>query len=364
MEPRRRSRAVWISAAALALLVLARLALTPIAAWRTREALANLEGYRAAFSYVSVSVLHLSYAVHGLRLIPSPRSTRPAFRAEYIDLAIDVPELLRRHGIVLRAVLDHPRLDVVIREGAGGTKASDADVRSDLARLSPFHVDRLDVKSAEVAFTDEAAPARPALRLRDFDVAVENLPSRLPATKGEPTTLAASGTLQRSGQVSIFVTADPFARRLSFAGRAAVEGLAVREIADLLARKTDFFPTRGTIDVFATFRAVEGHLTGYVKPITRDVELKAAPGKPALKAWLADATLKLLGESEPGRATSAGVPIHGDLTSPKAELWAAVWAVLRNSFVLGVESGLAQPRATNSAGPVPQARQPRRGAGR
>src|SRR4051812_11540858 len=159
MDSRRRSRALWISASVLALVVLARLALTPLAAWRTREALANLEGYRAAFSDVSVSVLHLSYAVHDLRLIPTQPSRRPAFRAGCIALGIDVPELLRRQGIVLRAVLDHPRLDVRLREGSGGTKASDADVHKDLARLAPFHVYRLDVKSADVAFTDEAAPA-------------------------------------------------------------------------------------------------------------------------------------------------------------------------------------------------------------
>ena len=106
---------------------------------------------------------------------------------------------------------------------------------------------------------------------------------------------------------------------------------------------------------------MEGHLTGYVKPVTHGAELKPAPGKPALKAWLADATLNLLGESRPVRATNAAIPVHGDLTSPKAELWAAVWAVLRNAFVLGVESGLAQPRATGS---VPQARPPRRGPSR
>jgi hypothetical protein len=362
MNPRRRSRALWISAAILTVLVLVRLALTPIAAWRTREALANIEGYQASFSDVSVSVLHLSYAVHDLRLTPSPGSVRPAFRAEQIALTIDLPELLRRRGIVLRALLDHPRLDVRLKEGSGGTKVNDADVRGDLARLSPFHVHRLDVKSAEVAFTDEAAPVRPALRLRDLEVAVENLPSRLHATKGEPATLAASGTLQRSGQISVFVTADPFTRRLSFAGRAAVEGLDLRELADLLARKTDYVPTSGTIDVYATFRVLEGHLTGHVKPVTHRAQLKPAPGKPALKAWIADATLKLLSESAPGRATTAGIPIHGDLTSPKAELWASLWAVLRNTFVLGIESGLGQP--TTSPGAVPQAKRPRRGTGR
>ena len=80
-----------------------------------------------------------------------------------------------------------------------------------------------------------------------------------------------------------------------------------------------------------------------------------------LQKRLADAGVKLLGESRPARATNAAIPVHGDLTSPKAELWAALWAVLRNSFVLGVESGLAQPRPTGS---VPQARPPRRGASR
>src|SRR5438445_11579586 len=101
MEPRRRRHPVlWVLAAILGLLVVARLALNPIAAWRTREALANLEGYRAAFSDVSVSVLHLSYTVHDLRLVPTPRSSRPAFQVRRFELGIALRELLRRHALV------------------------------------------------------------------------------------------------------------------------------------------------------------------------------------------------------------------------------------------------------------------------
>jgi Domain of Unknown Function (DUF748)/Putative peptidoglycan binding domain len=363
MEPRRsdapkqrRRRGLWVLAGVLALLVAARLAVDPIATWRTREALANLEGYRATFSDVSVSVLHLSYSVHGLRLVPTARSSRPAFQARRIDLGIVVGELLRRRRPVLRMVLDRPRLDVRIR--GGGNQAKEADLRSDLARLSPFHVQRIEVKRAEVDFRDEATGS-PALRLRDLDATVENLATRLGLLNGEPTTLAASGTLQRSGQVSVFVTADPFTRRLSFAGRGAVRELELPELAVLLARKGDVLPEKGTIDVAARFHAREGHLTGEVKPVLKGAEVKPArSGAPALKAWLADAALKI-SSHVPGRDRPSGVvPIQGDLTNPKADLWTTVWAVLRNSFVAGVESGLAQPTPEKSRDSAPQARAP------
>jgi len=345
----------------LLLLVAARLALNPYAAWRTREALAGLEGYRGGFSSVSVSVLRLSYSIDGLKLLPEPRrggEMRLSFRAKRIEIALAPGELVRRRAGVFRIEVDDPKLEVEEVGGSGGKGRFDAQLRERLSRQSPGVFQRIQVRRAEVGFSDESS-GTPAVRLRDVDLVVENLATHLRLANGEPTTLIAGGRLQRTGQVSVFVTADPFTRRLSFAGRGAVEGLELRELAGVLARKTDLLPDKGTIDVFARFHAREGRLSGIVNPVLKGVELKPArPGTPALKAWLTDAALKISSRL-PGRDAATGViPIHGDLTNPKADLWTTVWAVLRNAFAAGVESGFAELPRAKSPSAVPQARAP------
>jgi hypothetical protein len=347
--------------ALLLLLLAARLALDPYAAWRTREALAGLEGYRGEFSSVSVSVLRLSYSVEGLKLVPEPRrggETRVSFRAKRIEIALAPGELVRRRVRVFRVELDEPKVEVRAAGGGGGKKRWDAELRERLSREPPRAYERIQVRRAEVGFSDESS-GTPAVRLRDVDLVVENAPTKLELANGEPTLLEASGTLQRTGRVSVFVTADPFTRRVSFAGRGAVEGLELRDLAGLLARKTDVLPEKGTVDVFARFLAREGRLSGAVKPVLKDVEVKPArPGTPALKAWLTDAALKISSRVPRRDAATGVIPIQGDLTDPKTDLWTTVWAVLRNAFAAGVESGLAEPTPEKSPRPAPQARAP------
>jgi hypothetical protein len=368
MEPRRspdrpprwRRRGLWVLGAVLLLLVAARLALDPYAAWRTREALAGLEGYRGEFSSVSVSVLRLSYSVEGLKLLPEQRrgaETRVSFRAKRIEIALAPGELVRRRVRAFRVEVDDPKVEVQAAGGGGGKKRWDAELRDRLSREPPRAYQRIQVRRAEIGFSDESS-GTPAVRLRDLDLAVENVPTKPQLAKGEPTLLAASGTLQSTAQVSVFVTADPFTRRLSFAGSGAVERLELRELAGVLERKTDFLPEKGTVDVFARFHAREGRLSGGVKPVLKDVEVKPArPGTPALKAWLTDAALKI-SSRVPRRDATGVIPIQGDLTDPKTDLWTAVWAVLRNAFAAGIESGLAEQPREKSPGPAPQARTP------
>jgi hypothetical protein len=228
----------------------------------------------------------------------------------------------------------------------------------ELSKSPARQVQRVQVRRAAVVFRDAGRDGAPALRLHDLDLALENLPTRPALAHGEPTLLAASGTLQNTGQVSLFLTADPFAKVLEFAGRAAVQDLDLRELEHLIVKETELAPKRGRIDVFAQFEAHDGRLSGVVKPLLMKAEVKDARSglRPKLKAWVADAALRLFSDRKPGRDAVAGViPIRGDIAAPKTDLWTTVWSVLRNAFVAGIEWGFAD------LPPPPQARSgPRR----
>jgi hypothetical protein len=351
----------------LLLLVVGRLALNPYIAWRTRESLADLQGYRSSFDDVSVSTLHLSYSVHGLQLVKLPEpggaaGTWLSFYAPRFEIALAGREIVRRRALVLRVELDDPRLDVRGLGASDGRKRSDAEIHDRISKMSPRVYQRVEVKRAAITFSDGTGRGIPAVSLHDLDLAVENLATRVQLANGEPTTLVAAGTLQRTGQLSVFVTADPFARPLAFAGRAAIQGLDLRDLRGLLVAKAELAPEKGTIDIFAQFKARDRRITGAVKPLLKSVELKPAKrGRPQLKAWLADTGLRIFSDRVPGREAAASViPIRGQLTSPKADLWTTLWGVLRNAFVAGLESGFAnlQPASGQKPATRPQARSP------
>lgn len=358
MRPRRRRAVIGLLALAIAF-VAGRLALPPLVARQTRHVLAGLKGYRGSFDSVSLSLVRLSYTIDGLKLVrlptpPGGEVNRPFFYARRIELGLHWRNLIHKHEVVGAVELDEPKLSLV----AGTSKSNsqidiaDPELGNALKRLSPLDIDRIELKRAEVSFSDETGKGAPALWLHEIDATVENVATRVGLAHGEPTTLAASGTLQRTGQASVFVTADPLANSLAFSGRASVEHLALGDVGNFLVQKGDLAPEKGSIDLFVEFDAHDGHITGAVKPVLKDMHLKAAAGGvgPKVKSWVANAALRIFSDRVPNRNAAATIiPIDGTISGPKPQLWPTVWGVLRNAFVAGIESGFTGLSAKSPA---------------
>ena len=360
-----RHRAPWTLAIVALLLIAGRLALTAFATWRTRQALATLRGFRSDFSDVSVSIFHLSYTIDGLELRRDPTSEASAsgpvfFRAKRIRVGLDWRQVVRNRAIVVAVKVQEPKLDVVVAGSRQG--GTDLRIGEQVSRFSPMAIERVDVQRASVAFIEATGDGRPAFWLHDLDAAIENLATRPALAHGEPAMVAASGSVQKTGQLSIFVTADPFSRRITLCARASIEHLDVREVASLVANETDYAPRKGTIDLFAEIQVLDGRISGGVKPVLKDVEVAPSrPGlAPKLKTWLVDTGQRPAGRAGGRRAAAGVVPLRGDISDPRADTWPATWTLLRNAFANGLTAMLQElPRAMSKKGTAaPKARTP------
>jgi hypothetical protein len=224
---------------------------------------------------------------------------------------------------------------------------------SGLERLAPLGVDRAQVRHGEILFVDARDPRTPILRLHGLELAMENLGSRRPLRERQPTVITASATLQRTGKVSVFATADPLAAKPTFAGRGKLTGLRFDELRSLVAAKSDVAPSKGALDMIVGFQAVEGRISGDVRPILSGAGTRPAePGILAkLKSMMADASLDVFSADVPGGAdaTATTIPMVGTVKNPRAHPVAAIAGVLRNAFVVGLSAAFRGPpsRATN-----------------
>ena len=377
---RRRTRHILLVALAafVVLAVAVRLALDPIATWRTRKALAGLEGMEGHFASVRVSLLDLSYEISGLRIEKrgAAGKTLPFFEARSIRLGLLRREILRGH-LVGRVDLEAPRLNLVRVDDEKGPGEGGENPRAHaagqelqeipqlgrkLSQLTPFLLDRVQIRRGEVLWIDAREPERPSLRFHAVEATVENLASRPALSRGEPTVLAARGTLQESGRASFFASGDPLAKKLTFAGQGRVVGLQLAQLGPLIGAKSGVAPDRGTLDMSVRFAAEEGRLSGGVRPILKDAGTRAAkPGLgPKLKSFLADAALHIFKDEVPGReAVATTIPIEGRVDDPDLQLVPTILGVVRNAFVRGVADslrGLPPPKAKAKEGTVEQAR--------
>jgi hypothetical protein len=230
------------------------------------------------------------------------------------------------------------------KEKAKGDQPELIDLGAQLHKITPLDVDHIDIIDGQVAFVDVSRPERPELWLHDLQLSVENLTTRLHLTEGRPVLLTATGTLANSGAVSIFITADPFEKGLTFSGRASIVGLQTAELYKFIQSATNLQVPHGTVDLYVEFDCRNGALTGGVKPVLKNVEVRPDSKNPwtVLKAWASDVALRIFSDRVQERnAVATVLPIKGSLTSPDLQLWPAIFGVMRNAFVEGLTSGYA-----------------------
>ena len=237
-----------------------------------------------------------------------------------------------------------PAADPSAVKGKGPSPEETIDLAALLYKITPLEVDHIDVLDGQVAFIDTSRKERPEIWMHDLELSVENLATRVHLTEGRPVLLTAHATVARSGTMSLFVTADPFETGLTFSGRAAIVGLQTAELYRFIEPATNLQAPEGTIDMFIEFDCRNGELTGGVKPVLKNVEIR--PGDKnlwtRLKAWAGDLAVKIFSDRVDGRnAVVTVVPIKGTLNGPDVQLWPTIFGVMRNAFVEGLTSGYA-----------------------
>ena len=270
--PRWLRRLVIASAIVVGVVVAIRLVLDPVATHFTRKALNDADGIRGDFHSVHVTVIPPGYEIIRLKIVEHPADDwkHPLFYAERVAARLDLRELL--HGrVAASARLDEPKLVFISRKD---TPLHIPDVRKVLQGLMPARINRVEVRDGEVVYQDLTAPRDPKIWVHEIELAVENLATRSKLAGGRPALASGRAKLGRSGDVTMFVSANPLAPKLEFAGQMAVKGWKVAELFDLIEPATDLQTPEGTLDVFAEFTAANGRILGGVKPVAKNVKVR------------------------------------------------------------------------------------------
>jgi hypothetical protein len=388
-------RLVIVAAVLIAVVVAIRLLIDPIATHYTRKGLNDAEGMSGDFQRVHVTVFPPGYEIWRIKVIEEPagsdpdgnpervptpsrdglrraepvsaqRARHPLFYAERVGVSVDWRALLRGR-LAARARLDEPKITISKRADAPkkdkDKQAAIPDVDAALRKVIPAHVQRIEVRDGEVLYRDLTAPRRPQIWLHALELSAENLATREELAGGRPATVNASAKLGKTGDVTMFVSANPFAKSLEFAGKVSLEGWKVAELFDLIQPATKLQTPEGTLNVFVEFRAKGGEITGGVKPVLKNVRVAATEDDLGnrLKAWVADKGLRLFSDRVPDRnAVVTVVPIKGKLTDPDIQLWPTILGVIRNAFVEGISSGfthLPPPTSDKKEGVLEQAKE-------
>jgi hypothetical protein len=196
-------------------------------------------------------------------------------------------------------------------------------------------VDKLDVLKSTFRFRNDAAAAPFGLYLTDTDIRVTNISTHSELGKA---TGRLTGKFMGSGETAISLDLLPAGKNLDMDVAIKIEGTDLRALNGLLRDYAGFDVAGGQFSFYSEDKIRQGYLTGYVKPLFKDVQVsdpRTAAQKDlgqkikerviAVLAWI----LRNHAQHEVGTS----VTISGEVNSPKFSTWQAIGGVLKNAFL-------------------------------
>ncbi len=297
--------------------------------------------YAGNIGEVEIHLWRGAYSIRDIRLNKTTGNVPvPFFAAKRVDFAIQWGALLHRR-IVAQLVMDEPELNFVDAPSDGESQSGAGGPWLQIIQdLSPFTVNSATIRNGTVHFRAYQSQKPVDVYLSHVEASLDDLSNVRNDTTPLVATVKASALAMDEAKLDFKMVLDPFSYRPTFHLALRLMGLDVTKINDLALSYGKFDFKRGWFDLVVEADSKEGRLTGYVKPLFRN--LKVFSVKQDLKE---DTVLQFFWQALVGAATQIFknqphdqfgtlIPFTGDATgSTTANMLATLGNLLRNAFI-------------------------------
>jgi hypothetical protein len=297
--------------------------------------------YDGRIGEVSIHLWRGAYSIQDVRISKTTGNVPvPFFAARRVDFAIQWNALLNG-AVVGRILMEQPELNFVDassesedQTGAGGPWLKMIE------DLFPFRINSAVVRNGSIHFRAFEAAKPVDVYLSDVQATIDNLTNIRDETKPLISTVRVTGVAMDQAKFEYNMTLDPFAYRPTFHMAMRLLGLDVTRLNDLALSYGKFDFERGWFDLVVEAEARQGQLTGYAKPLFRNVDVFSLTGdikeENVLQLFwqaLVGATTALF-KNQPRDQFGTVIPFTADLSgATNVDILATIGNVLHNAFI-------------------------------
>lgn len=297
--------------------------------------------YSGKIGDVRIQLFRGAYSIEDISISKTTGNVPvPFFAAKRVDFSIQWNALLERKAVG-QVIMEQPELNFVDAptEGESQTGAN-APWLQIIRDLFPFKINSAIVKNGSIHFRAFQTDKPVDVYLSEVEATVDNLTNIRDETNPLISTVQATALAMDHAKFEYKMAFDPFSYRPTFHMAARLIGLDVTKINDLALAYGKFDFKRGWFDFVLESEAQEGLLTGYAKPLFRDLKIFSLAQD--LKE---DTVLEFFWQALVGVVTAVLtnqsrdqfgtlIPFSGDLTSTTTtDILATIGNILRNAFV-------------------------------
>jgi hypothetical protein len=212
-----------------------------------------------------------------------------------------------------------------------------------------FRVNRVQVTGSTLALVNRAASPEYRVDISGLNLTVDNLTNQ----QREGTAVARlSGRFMDSGEAQATMTLRSRTGGADMELSAQVEHADMARMNNLVHDYGGFNVAAGEMSVYTELKVTNGAVTGYVKPLFRDVKVGTPPGEPKEKKTLGERVYQgLVGlatkilKNRPRGEVATVVTISGRADHPVYSRWEVVGHLLQNAFIKAILPGFDPVRA-------------------
>lgn len=272
---RRYSLPLWIALGLLALVLLAHVALPYVVRDYLNGKLADMGDYRGHIDDIDLALWRGGYRINGLQIVKAQREAPvPFVEAPQIDISVSWKELWSAQSVVARVIFDKPVVNFVDSENQDDAQTGEGvDWREQLNKLLPITLNEVRVNDGTLGFYNFNASPPVKIQANAIQASLYNLTNVADEQGDRVARFEGKAQLLDHAPLEASAVFDPFHNFQDFEFRVRATGIELPRLNDLANAYGRFDFKSGNGDVVIEAFAEDSQLSGYIKPLLRDVEV-------------------------------------------------------------------------------------------
>lgn len=321
----------------IVILLIARLALPTILHNYAEYRLNQIPDYQARIGHINVQLWRGSYAIHNIRLNKLNKNIPvPFFSANTVSLQLQWSALL--HGkLAGQITIEHPSLNFVTDpQGKNEQLTIDQQWQEAVKALSPVNFNRIIINHGQIHYRSFTGDPPFNIYLNNVNVLMDNLQAVQKTAEKLSAGIKATGYGMDGSLVQLNVKLDPLAAQPTFKLNASIENMTIPAANDFLHHYTKLDIKQGYFSLYVEAAAAKGKITGYVKPMIKDLQVidpkaKTNPLKTIYKGAV-QVVANIL-ENPEQHTVATKIPLKGKIDNPDTNIWSTIGNLLRHAFI-------------------------------
>lgn len=266
---------LWGLLGFILLLISLHLALPWLVRDYLNDKLAAMGDYRGQVAEVDLAWWRGAYKINGLTIVKTTGKVPvPFLEAPLIDLSVSWHSLWYDHAVVAKVAFERPVLNFV----DGGSKQASqtgqgTDWRQQLEKLLPITLNEVRIENGTLTFRNFNSKPSVDLKATQLQASIRNLTNVEDFKGRRDARFEGKAKLLGDATVQSSATFDPFSDFEDFQFRLRATDIELRRLNDFASAYGKFDFNAGHGDLVIEAEAKKGRLTGYIKPLLRDVDV-------------------------------------------------------------------------------------------